>query len=65
MLWSPNNQGSIAQLESVARNFTSQIAELDNLEQVNTPEDVLTGEKEGTVCHHLSLENFSATGTGL
>ena len=32
VLWSPNNQGSIAQLESVARNFTSQIAELDNLD---------------------------------
>ena len=28
-LWSPNDQGSIARLESVARNFTSQIAGLE------------------------------------
>ena len=31
-LWSPSNQGSIAKLESVARNFTSQIGGLDGLD---------------------------------
>ena len=31
-LWSPNSQGSIAKLESVARNFTAQVAGLDGLD---------------------------------
>ena len=32
MLWSPPDQGSIARLESVFRNFTSQVAEFESLD---------------------------------
>ena len=32
VLWSPPDQGSIARLESVCRNFTSQVAEFESLD---------------------------------
>jgi hypothetical protein len=64
-LWSPADQTSISELESVARHFTSKIDGMAGLDYWERLDSLSLYSQERRIKDHLSLESSPRVGTGV